>query len=194
MGKGTIVDRLVELEPSLWLSRSWTTRPRRPGEDPRAYTFVDRGAFLEHAERGGFLEWAQVLDHLYGTPLPDVPSGASVLLEIDVQGARQVCAKFPDAVVIFVVAPSREEERARLVARGDDDEHVERRLSLAEKEERSGREVASHVVVNDDLDRAVAEIRAIMGSHGGLRPSGGAQPRARRSSAGGRSVGADEAR
>jgi guanylate kinase len=149
----------------LWLSRSWTTRPPRPGEAPDAYVFVDRDAFLRHAEAGGFLEYAQGTagdDNLYGTPMPHPPPGRDVLLEIDVQGAEQVLARDPDALVILVVPPSRDAQEARLRARGDDDAHIRRRLAMSAHEEEVGRRLASAVVVNDDLERAVDEVAAIV--------------------------------
>lgn len=114
--------------------------------------------------RGGFLEWATVFDHRYGTPVPEPPPGHDVLLEIDVQGARQVKEQFPAAVVVFVVPPSREVQEARLRSRGDAPEVVARRLARAEAEEATGRALADHVVVNDDLSRAVADVAGIVAS------------------------------
>ncbi len=161
------MSRLVERRPELWLSRSWTTRPRRPGEPEDAYTFVDRDRFGERVEAGGFLEWAELATNreLYGTPWPDAPPGADVLLEIDVQGAAQVLHRHPDAVVVLVVAPSQQEQAARMRARGDDEEHVAERLALGREEEELGRSLARHVVVNDDLDRAVDELAGILDAH-----------------------------
>ena len=165
MGKGTLVRHLVERDPKLWLSRSWTTRPRRQGEPPDAYHFVDRDAFLRRADEDGFLEHAEVVDgNLYGTPWPDQPPGRDVLLEIDVQGACQVRARYPEALVVLVVPPSRAAQEARLRGRGDDEAHVRRRLEMAGDEEREGRLLADHVVVNDDVGRAVEEIAAIIES------------------------------
>ena len=167
MGKGTLVSRLCREVPDLWLSRSWTTRPPRPGEEPDAYTFVDRAAFEERIADGGFLEWAELdANHqLYGTPWPDAPEGADVVLEIDVQGAAQVRERHPDAVLVLVVAPSPEELAARMRARGDDEEAIAGRLAIAGEEEERGRRLASHVVVNDDLDRAVQELAGILRRH-----------------------------
>ena len=165
VGKGTLVKRLVASDPRLWLSRSWTTRPPRPGEDETAYEFVDHETFVRKRDSGGLLEWAEFLGRLYGTPLPDPPPDADVLLEIDVQGAEQVRRVYPDAVVVLVLAPSREAQAERLRCRGDDDEHVARRLQVAELEERAGRLLADHVVVNDDVDRAVAELAEIVEAH-----------------------------
>ena len=125
--------------------------------------FVDRDRFLEHVDRGGFFEHAAVVDgHLYGTPVPEPPPGKDVVLEIDVQGAQQVLTQDPDALVVLVLAPSREAHEARLRGRGDDEAHVQRRLQMAEDEERVGRDMAHHIVVNDDLERAVGEVAAIL--------------------------------
>lgn len=126
--------------------------------------FVDRGAFDAHLEAGGFLEWAEVFGHRYGTPWPDPPAGADVLLEIDVQGAAQVKERDPEAVVVFVEAPSREAQEARLRARGDREDLIAGRLAGAPAEEEAGRALADHIVVNADLDRAVEEVAAILGS------------------------------
>lgn len=167
MGKGTLVSRLCARHPSLWLSRSWTTRARRPGESADEYTFVDRPRFLTRAAEGGFLEWAELAANheLYGTPWPDPPPGRDVVLEIDVQGAAQVLQRHPEAVVVLVVAPSPEEQAARMRNRGDDDDHIVSRLALGREEEERGRGLAAHVVVNDDLDRAVDELASILGGY-----------------------------
>jgi guanylate kinase len=110
----------------------------------------------------GFLEWAEYLGNLYGTPVPDPPAGSDVLLEIDLQGAEQVLARCPEAVVVLLLPPSTEVQRARLVARGDPAEHVERRLDKGREEVARGRELAQHVVVNADLDEAVQELAGIV--------------------------------
>ena len=167
MGKGTLVSRLCERDPELWLSRSWTTRPRRAGEEVDEYTFVDRAHFLTRAAEGGFLEWAELAANheLYGTPWPDPPPGCDVVLEIDVQGAAQVVERDPDAVVVLVVAPSPEEQASRMRKRGDDEEHIAGRLALGVEEEERGRRLAGHVVVNDDVDRAVDELASILRSY-----------------------------
>jgi guanylate kinase len=164
-GKGTIVDALVAADPSLWLSRSWTTRSRRKNESPYAYRFVDRETFLAHIDADGFVEHAEVFSNLYGTPLPTPPAGSDVVFEIDVQGAQQVRARFPDAVLIFVEPPNREAQEARLRARGDDEEVIARRIAKADAEEEVGHQIADHVVVNDWLERAVAEVAGIVAAH-----------------------------
>jgi guanylate kinase len=167
VGKGTLVQRLVERDPRLWLSRSWTTRARRPGEPADAYVFVDRDTFEAHELQGGFVETNRFAANgrWYGTPWPDEEAGQDVVLEIDVNGARQVKERFPDAKLLLVVPPTSEELERRLRGRGDDDEHVQRRLALAEIEVREGREIADVVVVNDELDRAAEEVVGILDAY-----------------------------
>jgi len=148
-GKGTVAAQLTAEDPSLWLSRSWTTRPRRAGEPADAYVFTDRDRFMARVDAGGFLEWAEFLDNLYGSPVPDPPAGQDVLLEIDLQGARQVVARRPDAVVVLLRPPSEEVQRQRLVGRGDSPEHVQRRLEEGRREVTEGRKLARYEVVND---------------------------------------------
>ena len=152
--------------PDLWLSRSWTTRTQRPGEPGDAYTFVDRDTFFARRDAGGFLEWVELLpDYFMGTPLPDPPPGKDMILEIDIRGAQQVREKYPDAVVILVLPPSREELERRMRERGDREELILARLELGEAEEARGREIADHVVVNDDLGRAVEDLAGIVNAH-----------------------------
>jgi len=161
-GKGSIVARLVELDETLWLSRSWTTREQRPGEPDNAYVYVTRDEFDQHIRQGGFLEWAQFFENRYGTPVPVAPSGSDVVLEIDVQGAIQVREVDPAAVVVLVLPPNRSEQRRRMQHRGDTDEHVAKRLAKSDAEEDVGRVLADLVVVNDDLDRTVAEVAKVI--------------------------------
>jgi guanylate kinase len=164
------VHKLLELEPRLWFSVSATTRPRREGEtDGKDYLFLDRREFEGIRDEGGFLEWFEVYGDLYGTPRGPVEehlaTGDDVLLEVDVQGALAVREAFPDAVLVFVKAPSREEQRRRLLERGQDDpEAVARRLALAEEEEQAADRFDA-VVVNDDADRAAREVAAILEAH-----------------------------
>ncbi len=162
-GKGTIAAALTAQDPSLWLSRSWTTRKPRPGELERsAYVFVDRPTFERAVAEGRFFEWAEFLDYLMGTPIPDPPAGADVLLEIDVQGAEQVLSQRPDATVILLLPPSPEVQAERLAARGDDAEHIRRRVDLGRSEVERGAKIAAHTIVNDDLGQALAQLTAIV--------------------------------
>ena len=165
VGKGTIVSALVARDPDLWLSRSWTTRHRRPGESESAYVFTDRAAFERRIEEGGFLEWTNFLGNYYGTPMPEPEPGRDVVLEIEVDGARQVKGLHPEAVLIFVLPPSRDEQQRRLRGRGDPEDKVEQRLKKALDEEPVGLAIADHVVVNDDLERSVAEMGSIIERH-----------------------------
>lgn len=175
VGKGTIVRKLLARDRRLWLSVSATTRARKEGEVAgRDYLFVDRSDFGRRCDRGEFLEWFDVYGDLYGTPRAPVEehlaAGDDVVLEIDVQGALAVKEAFPDAVLVFVKAPSRDEQRRRLLARGREDPAVmERRLARAAAEETAA-DRFDHVVVNDDVDRAVAEVAAILAGHRGESP------------------------
>jgi guanylate kinase len=156
------VRALQARDPSLWLSRSWTTRPQRPGEPDDAYVYTSREAFEERIAAGGFLEWTDFLGSYYGTPTPTAPAGTDVLLEIEVDGAQQVRRRFPDALLIFVLPPSREEQQRRLQARGDPADRVAARLRKAEDEEPVGKSISDYVVVNDNLDRTVDELVEII--------------------------------
>lgn len=165
VGKGTIVDALVRRDPRLWLSRSWTTRERRPTEREDAYVFTTTEAFERHEAEGGFLEWTEFLGNYYGTPRPqhlDDPDAPDIVLEIELDGAQQVKQQYPEAVLIFVLPPSREEQERRLRGRGDPGDKVLARLRKAEQEEPVGCELADYVVVNDELDRTLDEMLAII--------------------------------
>jgi guanylate kinase len=167
-GKGTLGRRLRDSDPELRWSVSWTTRPARSGEVSGVdYHFRTREEFEELRDAGGFLEWFGVYDDLYGTPAAFVEealaAGNDVLLELDVKGALAVRDKVPQALLVFVRAPSREEQRRRLETRGTDDPAaIERRLAQAEAEEKIARERFDAVIVNDDVDRAAAELAAIV--------------------------------
>jgi guanylate kinase len=177
-GKGTVAARLVERDPTLWLSRSWTTRPRRAGESVDSYTFVDDATFDAAVAEGAFLEWAEFLGHRYGTPHPAPPEDEDVLLEIDLQGARQVLDRHPEALLVLLVPPSPEVQEERLRGRGDSEDELRRRLHKGREEDRLGRTLTPHVVVNDDLERAVAEVAGILERHRKGPPAdGGAEPR-----------------
>jgi len=165
VGKGTVVARLVARDDRLWLSRSWTTRPRRPTEAPDAYVFVDREAFMRHVEAGGFIEWDDHLGNLYGTLKAEVPPRKDALYEIDVNGAFSIRRIHPEALIILVEPPSAGALRDRLLARGDDAEAVAVRLKRAAEELERGRQVADYTVVNDDVDRAVQEVAGILAQH-----------------------------
>jgi guanylate kinase len=166
-GKGTIVSRLKEREPSLGWSVSWTTRAPREGEVADVdYHFTTREEFERLRDADGFLEWFDVYGDLKGTPeapvREELAAGRDVLLEVDVKGALAVRRKYPDALLVFVRPPSREEQRARLQRRGQDSpEQIERRLAAAAAEEQEAQHF-HFVVENDDVERAVGEVAAIL--------------------------------
>jgi guanylate kinase len=169
-GKTTLIRRVLEdprIGATLHFSVSHTTRPPRPGErDGVEYHFVDEAAFRAIEERGGFLEWAVVHGNLYGTSRAEVEpcleKGLDVLLDIDVQGARQVRSHVPEAVKVIVFPPSREVLEARLKARASDaPEDVRRRLAAARKEMEEWGEY-DYAIINEDLGAAVDELRSIL--------------------------------
>ncbi len=162
VGKGTIARALVASDPHLSLSRSWTTRRRRPGEEEDAYVFVDRPTFEARIRAGQFIEWAEFLGNLYGTPVAEPEAGRDVLLEIDLQGARTVRRLRPEATLILLKAPSRDVQEARLRARGDDEAHIADRLRTGAEEEKEGQAIADAVVVNHDVSQAMAEVAGIV--------------------------------
>jgi guanylate kinase len=165
VGKGTIVRELLARRPEIWLSRSWTTRPRRPGEPEDAYVFTTRDAFDAHIEAGGFLEWVDFLDYRQGTPVPSAPPGTDVLFEIDVAGAAAILALDPDALLVFVDTPDPDEQRRRLVGRGDPEARVRARLAKGDEERAAARLLPMHHIVNDHLHDAVAELETLIDRH-----------------------------
>jgi len=166
-GKTSLVSALLEREPELKLSVSFTTRAPRPGEDDgREYHFVSRDAFLAMAARGEFLESAEVHGNLYGTSQAWIAErrkeGKDILLEIDWQGAAQVRRLIPDAIGIFVLPPSPDALRKRLEARGQDAlEVIERRLAAAREEIAHVHEF-DYVIINQNFDVAVGDLVSIV--------------------------------
>ncbi len=164
-GKSTLIRRLLASTPGLRFSVSHTTRPRRGRErSGREYRFVSRRAFERLAAAGRFLEWAEVHGHLYGTAKSEVAGRGDVVLDIDVQGARQVRAALGPgkAVFVFVAPPSGAELRRRIESRGEDGpEAIARRLAAAGEEMRAFPEF-DYAVLNNDLDAAAAELAAVV--------------------------------
>jgi guanylate kinase len=167
VGKGTLIERLLGRIPDLELSVSATTRPPRSGEvDGRDYHFLTPEEFERRVETGDFLEHATYSGHRYGTPREEVErrleEGRSVVLEIEVQGARQVRDAMPEAVQIFIAPPDPKALRNRLQARGTDSpEGIERRLRTAEIELEAQGEFP-HVVVNDQVQKAGSELEELV--------------------------------
>jgi guanylate kinase len=166
-GKTTLIERLVPQVPHLQMSRSYTSRPARPGEvDGVDYNFVTRETFESMIAAGDFLEWADVFGNLYGTCASDteklLADGSDVVLVIDVQGARQVRALRPRATTIFILAPSFAVLEERLRRRSKDSEAaIARRLQVARDEVASFAEY-DFIVINDELTAAVERLRSIV--------------------------------
>jgi guanylate kinase len=163
VGKGTVVAQVRRLRPDVWVSVSATTRPAREGEaDGVQYHFWSADRFARTVAEGGFLEWAEFAGNRYGTPRAPVEermaAGETVLLEIELQGARQVRASMPGAFMVFLSPPSFADLEARLRGRATEDEAaIARRLARAREELAAAREFDA-VVVNDDVGRAAREL------------------------------------
>ena len=167
VGKGTLVRALRARHPELFLSVSATTRSPRPGEvEGEHYYFMTLEQFEALIQQKELLEYAQYVGNYYGTPraavLEKMDQGVDVLLEIEVEGARQVAHTFPEALRIFLLPPSEEELKNRLVGRGTDTtEAIERRLTRAKQEIRYAPEF-TYRVVNGELEQALQAIEAIL--------------------------------
>jgi guanylate kinase len=175
-GKTSLANALIESVPNVEFSVSHTTRAPRPGEKYGVhYYFVSREEFEMMVAAGQFLEHAQVFDNYYGTSRPQVEQrlkqGKSVILDIDWQGARSIKTRMPEAVSIFILPPSRAALEERLIKRGQDSPDViARRMRDAVSEMRHYDEF-DHVVVNDDFEAALADLRAIISGQSKPRPA-----------------------
>lgn len=167
VGKGTLLRLLLANHPEFYLSVSATTRSPRPGEiDGCHYYFVNREQFAQMIESGELLEWAEFAGNCYGTPRrrveEKIAQGQTVILEIELEGARQIRQTFPTALRIFVLPPSLEELEQRLRGRGQDSEEaIARRLQRARAEIEAAGEFDVQVI-NDDLDVALARIESVL--------------------------------
>jgi guanylate kinase len=167
VGKGTLIGELLERIPELELSVSATTRSPRPNEvDGRDYHFLSDEEFERRIAAGDFLEYATYAGNRYGTLRSEVDTrlahGVSVVLEIEVQGARQIRSSMPEAVQIFIAPPNPEALRERLAGRGtDSEEEIESRLRTAEEELEAAPEFP-HTIVNDDVQRAADELESLI--------------------------------
>ena len=177
VGKGTIGKRLLARDPNLVWSVSATTRQPRQGEvDGVDYRFVSRDDFEALRDAGGFLEWFDVYGQLKGTPREPVEAGLAagrdVLLEVDVQGAMAIREQIPEALLVFLRAPTRAVQQERLLTRDtDDEEQLARRIAQAEAEEAFADRFDA-VVVNEDVDAAVEQVAAILASRRRARDQG----------------------
>jgi guanylate kinase len=160
VGKGTLIKGLLERLPGLALSVSATTRPPRPGEvNGRDYHFLSEEEFEERVRRGEFVEHATYAGNRYGTLRSELERAArGIVLEIEIQGARQVRSAVPEAVQVFIEPPSLDDLRRRLERRGSDSsEQIRDRLAVA-AEELAAKDEFQHVIVNDDVERALGEL------------------------------------
>lgn len=168
-GKTSLIKALVEAEERIEVSVSHTTRPQRPGEQEGInYFFVSDSEFASLRDKGEFFEWAEVFGHFYGTGISQLETrlaqGADVILEIDWQGAQQVRGLVPDSAWAFILPPSIDSLKARLQSRGqDDDDTIEVRMAAAQAEI-SHWEEADYLIINEDFDVALAELRAVVSS------------------------------
>ena len=168
-GKTSLIKALVDAETRIEVSVSHTTRPMRPGErDGINYYFVSEAEFLSLRDAGAFFEWAEVFGNFYGTGIAQLEArlaeGADVILEIDWQGAQQVRRLLPDSAWAFILPPSVDALKARLQSRGqDNDDTIDVRMGAA-RSEISHWEEADYLIINDDFDTALTELRAVVHS------------------------------
>jgi len=169
-GKGTVLAALIKRNPLLWFSVSATTRLPRAGEiEGRDYHFVSAEQFEHLKATGGLLEWARVFGQCYGTPRAPIAArvidGVDCILDIDVQGALQVRARMPEAVLVFLEPPSLDVLRERLVNRGTESPaEIERRLAGA-ADEMAHKTVYNHILVNVTVDETVARIEELLAAY-----------------------------
>ncbi|MFM7559730.1 guanylate kinase [Cylindrospermopsis raciborskii] len=167
VGKGTLMQNLLAQHPQLYYSVSATTRSPRPGEiDGKSYYFITPNSFQDLVAQGEFLEWAEFAGNYYGTPraavLEQIQLGRSVILEIELAGARQIKASYPDALSIFILPPSFLELENRIRARGQDsDEAITRRLNRAKEEIKAASEFDIQIV-NDNFATTLNELETIL--------------------------------
>ncbi|MBD2693083.1 guanylate kinase [Anabaena catenula] len=167
VGKGTLMQTLLQRHPELYYSVSLTTRSPRPGEtNGKNYYFISRSKFEQLVAQGEFLEWAEFAGNYYGTPratvLDHIQSGKLVVLEIELEGARQIRASFPSALSIFILPPTFSELEKRIRGRGQDsEESIVRRLHRAQTEIKAADEFDIQIV-NNDFETAVKEIEAVL--------------------------------
>ncbi len=168
VGKGSLVKLLLQRHKEIWLSISATTRAPRDGElDGEHYHFLERDRFFNLVDSDGFLEWAEFAGNCYGTPVKPVKEklsdGIPVLLEIELEGARQVRKNFPEALQIFLAPPSFDELEKRIRGRATDEEEAIQKRLVRAKEELKAKDEFDAVIINDDLLTAVSQIEKQMG-------------------------------
>lgn len=166
-GKGTLMKKMIRNYDNYALSVSMTTRSPREGEENgREYFFVSKEEFEEKIRQDGLVEYASYCDHYYGTPKEYVEAqlaaGKDVILEIEIQGALKIKEKFPTALLLFVMPPTAEELKRRLVGRGTETEEVIAKRLRRAGEEAQGMECYDYIVINDDLDECTKELHSMI--------------------------------
>lgn len=178
VGKGTAVKELLAQYPYA-LSVSATTREPREGEIPGvSYHYISKEEFEERIEAGDFLEWAQYVEHYYGTPksyvMEKLSQGQDVILEIEAEGAFKVRSQYPEALLIYMLPPSMEELKKRLIGRGtESEEKIRQRLKKAKEEELKKAQQYDFLVINDDLTSCVKELHRVIQTRTGISPASG---------------------
>ncbi|MBD2439185.1 guanylate kinase [Nostoc sp. FACHB-110] len=167
VGKGTLMRSLLQRHPQLYYSVSATTRSPRPGEiNGKNYYFIDRHKFEQLVAQGEFLEWAEFAGNYYGTPREavtnQIKSGKLVVLEIELEGARQIRVSFPNALSIFILPPSFDELEKRIRGRGQDSEEAIARRLVRAKAEIAAADEFDIQIVNDDFETALGAIEAAL--------------------------------
>lgn len=164
-GKGTVVDAVLAHDEQFVVSRSWTTRSQRPGEADDAYNFVTTEAFEAAIEDGAFLEYDHHFGNYYGSPVPPAGEARDLVLEIDVNGARQIHENGHEALFIFIDTPSVEIQEARMLSRGDDPEKVAERLAGGAVERELAKDLPYVHVVNDELESCAQQVLDVVAEY-----------------------------
>lgn len=165
VGKGTVVAELLERDQRLALSRSWTTRSRRPGEAGDAYTFVTVEKFEAAIEDQAFLEFDHHFGNYYGSPVPVAGASEDLILEIDVNGALQIHKNGHAGLYVFIDTPAIEVQRERMLSRGDEVHKVEERMLGGERERELAKQLPYRHVINDEVSNCATEILELINEY-----------------------------
>lgn len=164
-GKGTVVDAVLAHDEQFVVSRSWTTRAQRPGEADDAYNFVTTDEFEAAIAEGAFLEYDHHFGNYYGSPVPSGDDSRDLVLEIDVNGARQIHENGHEALFVFIDTPSVEIQEARMLSRGDEPEKVAERLAGGAVERELAKELPYVHVINDDLESCAQQVLDVVADY-----------------------------
>lgn len=164
-GKGTVVDAVLAHDEQFVISRSWTTRAQRPGEADDAYNFVTTDEFEAAIAEGAFLEYDHHFGNYYGSPVPSGDDSRDLVLEIDVNGARQIHENGHEALFVFIDTPSVEIQEARMLSRGDEPEKVAERLAGGAVERELAKELPYVHVINDELESCAQQVLDVVADY-----------------------------